>query len=937
MAKYNEKKRISHGGSMKRERFFQPRKIVLYALLAGISLVFPGYSESTSATPKEALMLRRITEYWKDGDYSTVKRQIIDFLSKNPDTGLHNHLNAMLGDLYFQERNYRQALATYDLIGNPEIKKKTTFNQLQAQFETRDFTSVIEGAERYLKSCRGSTEEMKVRYLLAEACFRQALKSDGMDQKVFYLKLAKPHYKILTQTKYCDRALFPLAEIHRLLREDARAISLYLTLSEKYPEHRERFLFQAAILQIKEDKSEAAHTFQQVFEMGGKRSRLSAFNRLILLYQNDNYDEFLHFYQDVIGLMPEQKVPLLQFYEGRCHYSMSDYQQAVMPLENFISNAAGQSKELRTAYLLLVNCSRYLKDVSLLERSLFSFKKAFPKDAEVPKVLLIHAQMCRENGDFIQALSDLQSISKEYPGYEDAEKVLYDYAVLLAQTDKWLPAGESFWSFIEKYPQSERYRDAWRHLLNCCIEQLKDPGLANSEEAKKTFIGTLDQALRRENILSAEEKDHYFLVMMKCYCELGQYEDVIHPLHHYLEEVQQPHFLAEAHLLMALCQQKVTNDLSVFIEHAEAAFSYNENLPESEILHLELYNAYLTQSFSAQDEEMRDHFQNCAAEHLFASNAWHDRSIKLDNFLWLVNQFYLRAKDGSKESCQKAEALFKDLLGIGTKQETLNISSDSLYLEGEVLKYAHLLEMAGKYSEKKELLEMLVQKQEKHPQLPWKLKKRALLELGKTYENERQFSEALKAYRHIIKTAEKGSIVTNSAALLLAKLEYRLLKPAHKTNDSPEMISILHTLKDLQIQKRISAEPLHLEAALQYAEIRSSFSDLESQAKNAHFFYKRMFEDFHAVEDPIVEEYNSLRKNFPEKDAIFGAYMQFLNAQMLKCEAKIARAEKKMDKALSLEDQALQILDGLLENEAYLQPYLLNRVKRTKLEITKAI
>ncbi|MDN3505603.1 MAG: tetratricopeptide repeat protein [Simkaniaceae bacterium] len=918
-------------------QFFQPRKIALHAILASVLCAASVYSETANATPKEALMLRRITEYWKDGDYPSVKRQIVDFLSKNPETGLHDHLNAMLGDLYFQERNYRQALATYDLIGNAEIKEKTTFNRLQAQFETRDFLSVIDGADKFLKGQKGGDGEMKVRYLLAEACFRQALKSDDMEQKVFYLKLSKPHYKILTQTKYSDRALFPLAEIHRLLREDERAAALYLSLASKYPEHRERFLFQAGILQIKQDKQSALETFERVYEMGGKRSKLAAFNRLILLYQNDSYEDFLQFYHDVIGLMPEQKVPLLQFYEGRCHYAMGDFQQAVMPLENFVTSTKGRSKELKTGYLLLINCSRQLKDISLLERTLFSFKTAFPKDSDVPRALMIHSQMCRENGDFTQALTDLQTLNTEYPAYEDAEGVMYDYGLLLSQTDKWIEARQTFLSFIEKYPQSERISGAWRHLLNCSIEELKDPSALNSEETKKTFISVLDKALKEENILSEQERQQYYLVMLKCQCDLGNYENVIPALSEYLSDVVNPEHLAEAHLLMAICQQKLNEDLTPFIQHAEAAFSHNAKLPEGNILHLELYNAYLTKSFSTNDAEDRDYFQQMAAGHLFASGAWRDRSIKLDNYLWLVNHYFQQAKDGGQEAYKKADTLFKDLLGVEKGQESLNISSDSLYLEGEVIKYAHLLEMGGNHKDKVALLEKLAKRQEEHSQLPWKLQKRTLFELGKGYEAEKRFQDALNSFRHITNTAQKGSMVTNSAALHQAKLEYRLLKPQQKSNESSEMISILHTLKDLQIQKKISSEPLHLEAALQYAEIRSQLADPENVAKNTHFFLKRMREDFHSQDDPIGEEYTEVRLSYPEKAAVFSAYMQYLDAQMLKCEARIAREEKKMDKALALEDEALQILDNLLEAEEYLQPYLLERVKRTKVEIAKAI
>lgn len=922
------------------EKFFSPRKTVLYALLTSFFSLLPhGYSDLATATPKEALMLRRITEYWKDGDYATVKRQIIDFLEKNPSTGLHDHLHAILGDLYFQERNYRQALATYDLIGDESVKEKTLFNQLQAYFELRDFLAVIDGAERYLKSHHENPQEMKVRYLLAEASFREALKCQDMERKVFYLKLAKPHYKILTQSKYSDRALFPLAEIHRLLREDDRAISLYLTLSQKYPEHRERFLFQAAILQIKDNRKEAINTFEKVFGLGGKRSRLAAFNRLVLLYQSEEYEEFLNFHRQVIGLMPEQKVPLIQFYEGRCHYAMGDYQQATLPLENFIAGAKGRSQELKTAFLILVNCSRYLKDVSLLERTLFNFKSAFPKDFDVPKVLMIHSQMCRENGDFCQALADLKILIHDYPGYDDREGVMYDHALLLSFTDRFIEAREAFLAFLHHYPNSEKTNGAWRNLLNCCIEELKNPSELNSAESKRTFITILNKALHQDKILTDREKEQYYLVLMKCYCELEEYESVIPVLSQYIADTASPSLLAEAHLLMAICQKKASSDISLFIQHAEAALSFNQQLPEQDILHLELYNAYLTKSMAARDDGNREYFQGLAANHLFASNAWKERSIKLENYLWLVNHFYHSALDGCDDARYKAELLFQDLLGItGEKGAALHISAESLFLEGEVLKYAHLLQLTGKEEKQRTILEMLVTKQQEHHQLPWKMQKRALFELAKAYEACRQYQDALNSYRHIIKTTESGSsMVTNSAKLHLAKLEYRLLKATQRSSESPEIISILHSLKDLQIQKKIGAEPLHLEAALQYAEIRSSFSDPQSYSKNAYFFYKRMFEDFHAKDDPIAEEYNDVRKMHPEKDRIFEAYMKYLDAQMMKCQAVIARTEKKLDKAVELEEGALQILEALLEREADLKPYLLERVKRTKAEITKAI
>ncbi|NGX39779.1 MAG: hypothetical protein KR126chlam1_01112 [Chlamydiae bacterium] len=916
------------------ERFLGQCKRGLYALLTVVFLTAPVFGLSPEASPKEALILRRITEYWKDGDYGSVKRQIAHFLEKNPDTNLRDHLRAMLGDLYFQERDFRSALATYDLIGNSEIRTKTFFNHLQAKFEMREFLSVIVGAEKYLHEVEqnSTNRAVKVRYLLAESCFRHALKCKTQEDKVLYLKMAKPHYKVLSQSKYSDRILFPLAEIHRLLREDTRAATLYMKLSEKYPEHRERFLFQAAILQIKESRKTAIDTFYKVYEMGGKRSRLAAFNRLILLYQSERNEEYLSFFENVISLMPTQKVHLLKFYEGRCHYYLGDYSQAIMPLETFVTSSKGRSKEQKTALLLLVNCSRYLNDVALLERTLYAYKQAFPKDREVPKILMMHAQLCRESGDLTQALTDLNMLTEEYPEYEEAESVAYDHALLLSHTDRWSEARENFRLFIEKYPESEKKMAAWRHLLNCAMEEVKNPINESSPEAKAAFVEILHDALHRESILTEREKQQYSLVMIKCLSELGQYGEAIPHLEEYIADGNEPSFLSEAHLLKAICHQKLGHDPTLFVEHAEKALDLNENLSDREILHLELYNSYLAKGLKALDPENKRYFHRHAADHLYASNAWKTRGIKLENLLWLSNYYFQSARSGNMEDFERAKVLYTNLLGMGEENQSAEFSSETLYLESEALKFSHLLEINHQFKEQITLLEMLVKNQEEKQQLDWKMKRRSFLELAKALENDGQLEESLGHYERIVKTAGKiTSVVNNTAELHKAKLEYSLLPQHQREGESPELLTILHTLKDLQIQKKLIAEPVHLEAALHYAEIRAKMSG----EKPDIFFYKRMREDFHASEDPIAEEYTRLRELDPKKNKIFTAYMSYLDALLLSTQAKSAFGEGKNEKGIELKEAALEILEDLSKDKEALLPYLLPRVERAKIAITK--
>lgn len=906
-------------------------KLLAPYILSGMLSTLPLCAgDAPTASPREALMLRRITEYWKDGDFPSVKKQVTHFLEENPTTELRDHLNAMLGDLYFQEKNFRQALASYNLIGSSPIREKTFFNHLQAEFEVKNYPLVIEKAENYLgsNSSRNTDRMIKVRYLLAEACFRQALKANDQEEKTRFLKLAKPHYKVLSQTKYSERVLFPLAEIHRLLKEDDRAISLLKQLADKYPEHRERFLFQTGILQISSNKREALSTFSSVYDMGGKRGKLAAFNKLILLYQLGMHEEYLSFCEQVINLMPDQKVPILQFYEGRSHYELGDYEKAVFPLETFIGASQGRSREVRTAYLILVNCSRFTKNLPLLERTLYSFKTHFPKDSDVPQVLVVHAQLARENGDFAQALTDLKILLDDYKGYRDIEGVSYDYALLHAHTDQWAEGRRLFAQFLDQYPESSKRVAAYRHLLNCSIEEIKYPGSADTREVKEQFITSLHRALGTNGVFSPEEKEKYSLILTKCLCELNRHTEALPTLAHILKTSGNPELLGEAHLLTAIAYQKIDGNLDLFIEHGEKALERFPQMSEKELLHLELFNACLTQSNQERAEKLQKLLLSRGAEHLYLSGGWKSGGVKLENFLWLCNHFYLESLGGNEKAFSRAEELYSSLLGVSEETGTLQITPDTLYLENETLKFAYLLEREGCMGERIALLEKLVKKQESTSHLPWKTTRRTYLELARAYEQGGKEQEALEVYQSLVQTSGHISSVVNSTALLnKTNLEYRLLPIEKKKGDSHEVIAILHSLKDLQIQKRLPAEPIHLEAALRYAEIRSS---LAGKTSDILFFYQRMYDDYQAKEDPIAEEYHSLRASHPEKNSLFAAYMTYLDVKMLQCRAVLARDEDKKSKGAEYEEKALVLLNSIDGRESIVGPYLAKRIEQTR-------
>lgn len=876
-------------------------------------------------TTQEALTLKRITEFWKDGDYQNAKKQITDFLAKHPDTSLRDYLHAMLGDLYFHERNFKQALATYALIQNEEIQDKITFNQFQALFELKQYFELIEKTGSYLKAKDIKADESeKVRFLLAESLFREALGTKEAEQKTELLKQAKSQYKILTQTKFADRVLFPLAETHRLLKEDGRAAAIYLELAKQFPQHEEKFLFQSAILQIKEEPKEAIRNFEKVYQMRGKRAPLAIYNKLILLYQTHQYSAYLAQVDEVLPMLPQEKAGLLKFYQGRCDYEQKNYLHAASNLEQFIALSTQHPQEAHTALLLIFNCAKELKDLSLLDRNLLTFKARFPEDPNVAKATMLHAQLCREQGDTAASLKDLNLLIQSYPHFDKLEAAYYDYALLLAKTSQWEDSRRAFTTFIELYPLSQKHASSMRHLVNCFAEELKNPKTANAE-LKQEFIPVLQNALKDPQVFTAQENEQYLLLLVKCQFELAKYADASATLDQYLNAHPEAGQTAEAHLLKAICHHELKDDPHLFINHAEAALHLNPSLAEKDLLHLELYNAYLSLSLSEQDAFNKHHLFEKAASHLFASKAWQSSTIKKENHLWLANFYYTQAKNAAtSENLERAIAVYQTLLN--TKDDSAN-SGNSIPLEMEWLKYAELLGLAEQHSEQISTLRALIHRQQAQPEFKWEAKSKALFELAHAYEKSQDIAEAKKAYQFLVNTQDTSSFFGAKAKLQLANLQYYSLKEDEKNLDNQEFMQILNALKDLQIQKQIAQEPIHLEAALKYAEIRAELADPSSKGKQKLFFLKRMKEDFTSNEDPVSQEYNKVRSQYPDKDLIYQNYLKFVDAEIFILEAKEAAIEQNRQKAHDLKTHAYVILEELFQSPDALRPYLYDRVK----------
>jgi hypothetical protein len=411
--------------------------------------------------------------------------------------------------------------------------------------------------------------------------------------------------------------------------------------------------------------------------------------------------------------------------------------------------------------------------------------------------------------------------------------------------------------------------------------------------------------------------------------------------------------LAEAHFIAGLCHAESGIDHSAFCMHLEQAMSLHRELYDIPSTHLQLYNAYISlagfgevkgSSFNASQQQ---EFINHAVEHLEEAISKGDIEVKDENRLWLANHYYQRVKEYYEEdfgmqsnlhpeitsAMERASEHFGKLLLKNGK--LIQISSETLHLENEVIKFAKLLSLQNQNPQKLELLKGLLQEQTENVELNWSSQKEALFELAKVYDALGEKEKAFETYAFIhASSAHFPRMVANQSALEAARLHFELLEEEMKTEKNEEVLSILNDLKELQIRKNPESEPIHLEAALEYAKIRTLLSDKKEQDSRYLFFLNRIKDDFTAQEDLLTQNYLKALNHDQEKKQIFDAYMKFIDAERMRLEAKNLCKQERLGEMEEIQENALTLY-GELKNNPSIPRDLYDRISISIEEINQ--
>lgn len=536
-----------------------------------------------SETEEEALFLRRIADFWQEGEYKIVKNQVEEFISDYPESEFSDPLCAALGDLYLREKNFSQALNYYSKIQTPEFASRVFLSRMQCLYEMQWYATLADECQARLEQ----EEDLHTTYFLAIALYHQCLNAAQEPEALMgFAERAKPLFEKLFASELSEDVAQGYAHLCFILKDYQKAADIYLDLAKLDQEACEEMQFQAALIQSEFDKSAAFKTFSSVAFKGGKKSREAFFYRLALAFDLGLYEDVIK--EDLTNIAQE-KQQTASLLVGRSLLALKRYPEAIKMFEEFLDQET-TSDTHRAALLSLLEASSQSSHLKSLESAIEKLAKQYPSDPELPKAYFSRAQILKQNGLIADAKEQLRELLLHFSEFPQKPQALFELAHLGYREKKWQDCYETTEKFLQQYPEHELLRFAYRYHLSSLAE------LAKSKAAlHPILIEKLEAFL--EMPIDQEERDQWTLLLAKTYYEMKQYDKVFSFLRNSPND----------RLLAAFCYRDADGDLKKFSELAQAALAEGADLIDPNQVHFALFNAHL---------ELAEQVE--AAEHLYA-------------------------------------------------------------------------------------------------------------------------------------------------------------------------------------------------------------------------------------------------------------------------------------------------------------------------------
>lgn len=882
-------------------------------LLLMLCFQAPVLSEKQALNEKEALFIRRIVDFWRDGEWQLARMQIFEFFKDYPDSHYFENFQAMLGDIYFSEKNYSKAIEAYSVIKRPDLQKATRFHYADALYRREDYSRLIALLAPVLDQ-----EHPKINFLLfyyAESLLHLSL--DPFDKEG--LNTAKQAYENLSYD--FSQKNIRLAELCRLLQQYREAAYYYEKVWQKDPQ--DAVLLDLALMQGQFDKMKARANYEILLQKEGPVASKAAKQLLQLLFSQEDFSSISYMRERFELLLQEQED--FHFLMGYSLFAQKRYREAIKDLKKYLG--LNLKAERKRAYLSVLASFYALKESTELKKELDHFLAEFPKDVLGAKALFFYALDRKRTGDDAKMQEVLSRIEKDYPDFSEKDALAFEQAALWYRQDKIEQSFDAFENFLQVH-QSSSYQQAARHyLVNSSLQLVESLEKKVSQIELTRVFHKAQESLEIEGLFKREELIDYRFKMAQLLLKIKEYSKALEVLKRSIEESEDPKDLYRAHLMMAMCYRESTQQYSQILFHLKQALSLEKGPKVN--LHLNLFSVYA--EMSKLEKQSAKQYAEKAASHLYLATEDDFSKVSVENHLWLANYYFERIHQHMKKNwknrlensglmseAERSRRLFEQAIAVRKKQEAL-FSENNLEMEVELFRLSQLLHWMHEDKKQEMYLLSLYQMQGKEPNWAWNLRARTMFCLAELYEKKGQAEHAKKLYRKIT----EGKTLVDSALRFQANVRYaRLVHASMSPRDTGDLKDINRRLREVSLRKNIATEPIHLEAALDYAHFAAKGSE-----KKLLEHLQEMKKEFTMTADIVSKDYHEGRQIFQDKDQIYQAYMLYVDAMITKLQASLAKKKGTLHEARVKEEAAQGLLKTLLKDKFAVSFYLVQKAR----------
>ncbi|OGN62674.1 MAG: hypothetical protein A3F09_02100 [Chlamydiae bacterium RIFCSPHIGHO2_12_FULL_49_11] len=840
--------------------------------------------------PNEAFFVRKISEFLKDQNYELTKQQIQEFLAAYPNSVARDELYLIMGDLYLHEKKYKEALVSYDSIKAKGCQNDALINKLHCYYELDMYQAILLETKSLFPKIPNEFQDRKdeIMFLIGEAYLREALKLSNGTVRSEYLKTAKAIFEKIKHSSYNNPAMFALAEIYSQTGVYKKSKNLYLELSKRYPHRRNELIFHAALRTAKFDKNEAIRLFSQI-DLESPNAHLARFNQLVLLFEQKAFKDSVAFTAQVQEIAKPEQMADIQYIYGKSLYETGEYEKSIAPLEHCVQACKEEGGvKLKNSLLTLMIVAEKLKLEPEFERAYSQFCYSFAADYQMPKIHCLHAELFKKLGKTKDAIFELKVVLEHDLVKSLREEVIITLMGLYYDTKEFDEVITLSLRLLKENPETQHLAVIHKYAVSSLIERLQ---VQKTPETMNTLAAELQNALQIKSIFTVSETKECYGILGKILYETKNFDTARDAFEHYfaLEGLSQQD--SQAHFLFACALIKTGSlPLEKATGHLQKAFELDPNLEANSKIEVEIFNACATYLQNPEKTAEIETVEALAATYLNKAILLEPDQVDPQNYLWLANYrvaetvqypplyaWMTQAKEPLSESIQQAKTLYAHIF---TDNDCLIAFSDKTasVIEGEMFKQAMLYSYEGAYEKKIAILQRLVEYQSSYHELPWKLNKEVFIELAKTYEMTGRPDIAEDTYAFIYHMDDTDL----SFASQMARLHYERLYLKHVTSvvdEREKLIAILSDLKDIQIRKHPASEPLHFEAALEYAELQARMT--QTNPNETYLFYlERIREDYSDLFDPTSVRYHALLEENSDAKVLYNEYMKYVHLEI---------------------------------------------------------